>query len=249
MPEYQDSFAGALLNPDLPTPEGVVRPDGTPATKRFDVYRNNVVVSLSEALADAFPVIKTLVGDAFFKAMAGVYVRQSPPKSPLIMFYGADFAAFLEGFGPAASLPYLPDMARLEHARRVSYHAADEPIADLTPLGELDETALMATGFKLQAATQIIRSAHPIFAIWRFNSTEDKSPIEAIGEDVLISRPTDTVEMRTLPPGGAAFLIALQNGASLGSAAQTAMEAAADFDLGQNLTGMFGAGIITEIQN
>lgn len=247
MPDYQDQFSGALLNPDVPAPDGVIRPDGTPASKRFDVYRNNVVVSLSEALGDAFPVIKALVGDAFFKAMAGVYVRQSPPKSPLIMFYGADFAPFLEGFAPAASLPYLPDMARLEHARRVAYHAADDPSADLTPLGAMDEPTLLALRFTFQAATHIIASAHPIFSIWRFNSTDDKTPIATGGEDVLITRPTNTVEMRTLPPGGAAFLQALMAGDTLSAAAETALATDDSFDLSANLNGMFGAGIISAL--
>lgn len=248
MPDHQDNFSRALLDPDLPVPDGVIRPDGTPAQKRFDVYRNNVVVSLSEALADAFPVIKSLVGEKFFAAMAGVYVRQSPPRSPLIMFYGADFADFLEGFEPVATLPYLPDVARLEHARRLAYHAADDPIADLSLLADMNETTLLGLRFRFQAATRIVPSAHPVFSIWRYNSTEDKSPIPDTGEDVLITRSTDMVEMRTLPPGGAAFLQALVAGATLGSAAQDAANATATFDLGANLSGLFSAGIIAEIQ-
>ena len=247
MPDYQDQFTDALLNPDLPVPAGVVRPDGTPAKKRFDVYRNNVVVSLSEALADAFPVIKALVGDEFFRAMAGVYVRQSPPKSPLIMFYGDDFAEFLTGFDPVASLPYLPDMARLEHARRVSYHAADDPVADLSALGAMDEANLLSLRMTMQAATQVIQSKHPIFSIWRYNSSDDKSPIQDEGEDVLISRPMETVEMRTLPPGGAVFLTSLMSGQTLGDAAEAGLEASDAFDLGANLNGMFGAGIISAL--
>lgn len=247
MPEYQDAFTRALLDPARPAPDGVVRPDGTPASKRFDVYRNNVIVSLSDAMGDAFPVIKALVGEEFFTAMAGVYVRQSPPKSPLIMFYGADFAEFLDEFEPAASLPYLPDVARLEHARRVAYHAADDPTADLTPLAAMDEPTLMGLKFTLQSATQIVRSDHPVFSIWRFNSTEDKSPVGQAPEDVLITRPTDRVEMQTLPVGGAAFLHALQGGMTLAAAAETAMAQGSEFDLSRNLSGMFAAGIVSAI--
>ena len=61
----QTAFRHGLLDPALPAPDGLVNPDGAPATKRFDVYRNNVAVSLSDALESAFPVIRKLVGDNF----------------------------------------------------------------------------------------------------------------------------------------------------------------------------------------
>ncbi len=122
---FDAGFAAALLDPDLAVPSGLVDPSGRPAGKRFDVYRNNVVASLSSALADGFPAVHALVGAEFFSAMAGVYVRVHPPNNPRMMYFGAQMPAFLEGFGPVAHLAYLPDVARLELALRASYHAAD----------------------------------------------------------------------------------------------------------------------------
>jgi hypothetical protein len=75
----QTTFRQGLLDPTMPAPEGLINPDGAQATKRYDVYRNNVAVSLSDALESAFPVIRKLVGDQFFRAMAGVYLRKHPP--------------------------------------------------------------------------------------------------------------------------------------------------------------------------
>ena len=145
--------------------------------------------------------MKALVGDEFFEAMAGIYVRARPPPSPCMMFYGEDLPAFLETFAPAAALPYLPDVARLEHARRLAYHAADDPVADPSVLGERDAAALMETRLALQAACRVVRSAHPVYSIWRFNATEDKSPVRSAAEDVLVSRPADAVLMYLLPSG------------------------------------------------
>ncbi len=247
MPDYQHSFAEAVLDPGKPAPAGLIGPDGEPAARRFDIYRNNVVVSLIEALAEAFPVVRAVVGGAFFEAMAGVYVRAHPPASPRMMFYGGGLAAFLETFGPAAQLPYLPDVAGLEHARRVAYHAADDPVADLSVLGEYSAAALMKTRFELRAACRILRSAHPIYSIWRFNATEDRSPVRPVAEDVLVSRPEDAVLMNRLPPGGAEFLLALQGGDPLGQAADRAAAQAPEFDLGANLGALFAARIVRKI--
>ena len=96
----QTAFRKGLLDPGLPAPEGLQNPDGAQATKRFDVYRNNVAVSLSDALEAAFPVVRKLVGDEFFRAMAGVYLRKFPPSSPLMMFYGEHLPQFLKRFEP-----------------------------------------------------------------------------------------------------------------------------------------------------
>jgi len=244
MPEDQQSFAEALLDPAKPAPPGLTGPDGKPAVRRFDIYRNNVVVSLTEALAEAFPVVRAIVGGAFFEAMAGVYVRAHPPASPRMTVYGESLPAFLETFGPAAALAYLPDVARLEHARRVAYHAADDSVADLSVLGECDAAALMETRFALRAACRILRSTHPVYSIWRFNATGDTSPVRPAAEDVLVSRPEDTVLMNRLPPGGADFLRALQGGGPLGRAADRAAGRAPEFDLDANLCALFAARIV-----
>ena len=55
----------------------------------------------------------------------GVFVREQPPRSPLLAIYGDEFADFIAAFEPARELPYLADVARLEAARTRAYHAAD----------------------------------------------------------------------------------------------------------------------------
>ena len=123
--DLQAAFAGALLDPAKAAPTALSSSEGRRQSRRFDVYRNNVTVSLVEALESAFPAVCRLVGAEFFKAAARVYVRQQPPRSPVMLFYGETFPEFLETFEPAAGVPYLGDVARLEWARLKAYHAAD----------------------------------------------------------------------------------------------------------------------------
>jgi len=120
------AFADALLDPEAGVPPGLTSWNGSDPGRRFAVYRNNVVVSLIDALADTYPVVQQLVGDEFFRAMARVFAFAQPPVSPVMAHYGAGFAEFVEGFPPAAALPYLADVARLEYLYVQVYHAADE---------------------------------------------------------------------------------------------------------------------------
>ena len=183
----QTAFTRALLDPTAPAPSGLHGPGSPKAGKRFDVYRNNVAVGLTEALRTAFPVIRKLVGDAFFDAMAGVFLRQHPPTSPLMMHYGAEMPSFLEGFPPAASLPYLADIARLELALRRAYHAADCTALEGETLAGLAPDVLAATRFPLAPAVQVLFSPYPILSIWRANTLGGRPGTGP--EAVLVTRP------------------------------------------------------------
>ena len=66
-------------------------------------------------------------------------------------------------------------------------------------------------------------------------------------EDTLIVRPDAEVTVRRVPPGGAAFVAALAEGATLGEAAAAAMADDARFDLAGNISGLIAAGAITGI--
>src|SRR6516164_7692242 len=122
---YAAAFARALLDPDLATPTAVAGPKSKAAVKRYNVYRNNVTVSLINALAAAFPATLRITGVDFFRAMARFYVRATPPTSPLLFDYGWDFPDFIERYEYAQSVPWLADVARIERAWLDAYHAAD----------------------------------------------------------------------------------------------------------------------------
>lgn len=237
----QTSFTSAILDPALAVPAGLSNPDGAPATKRFDVYRNNVAVSLSEALSTAFPVITKLVGAEFFNAMAGIYLRAHPPSSPLMMFYGEEMPTFLAGFEPVAHIPYLPDMARLELALRHSYHAAD---AAPVSLEGMQPDALVAARLTLAPALRVIRSDWPIHAIYRANTEADAPKPQMQAEDVLITRPEFDPMLQPLTPGAADFIAALQDTKTLGEALDHAASTTPTFDLSHTLGLLIAGGAI-----
>lgn len=238
----QKSFVDALLDPDQPVPRGLVNPDAAPASKRFDVYRNNVAVSLTEALEAAFPVVRKLVGDEFFKAMAGVYLRLHPPKSPLMMYYGAEMPQFLRRFAPAKSLPYLSDIARVELALRRAYHATDETPLAADKLSSIAPEALMSVRFGFADAVTLVTSTHPIYDIYRSNTDPDAPKPGRTAQGVLFCRTGFDPQVHGLDRQTAEFIKSLIAGKTLGEATAFADDA---LDIGKTFGLLLGQGALT----
>ena len=210
----QAEFAAALLNPDAAIPTGLIAPAGHPVQKRFNVYRNNVTAGLTRALEAAFPVIRALVGEAFFGALAVEFLRAHPPKSRLMMLYGDKFAGFLASYPPVAHLGYLPDVARLEQALRGSYHAADAIPVPPQSLTALTEARLLQSRLQLAPALRVVQSDWPIFGIWAANTLGGPPPVMQ-AQSVVILRPDFTPQPHLISAQTATFLIALAADAPL----------------------------------
>ncbi|MCP3969081.1 MAG: DUF2063 domain-containing protein [Rhodobacteraceae bacterium] len=240
----QRDFASGLLEPDFAAPVGLVNPDGAQALKRYDVYRNNVAVSLTEALELSFPVIRKLVGEANFKLLAGAFLRRHPPVTPILMLYGEQMPGFLEQFEPVQRLGYLPDVARLELALRLSYHAADVEPLDPVVLQQMPTDRLMAARVALAPAMRLVRSRWPVHSIWRFNAEDGAGKPSAQGENVLVIRPGYDPVAATLPPGGGSFVDALMRAERFGTALDSAIAAAPGFDLTETLGMLLNGGAL-----
>lgn len=249
-PLYAAEFTSALLNPERPAPDVVAGPSGKAATKRYGVYRNNVTVSLINALAAVFPATQRITGPNFFREMARAHVRATPPTSPLLFEYGGDFPDFIEHYEHAKSLPWLADVARIERAWLDAYHAADaEPLA-LATLAAIPPEQLTDVNFAVHPATRIVRSRYSALTVFSANRVGEPVPqIDASApEDTLVTRPKLEVMARRLPPGGATFLIGLMAGEPLGTAASAALDkVGAAFDLGANIAGMIDAGVFVGV--
>ncbi|MEM9709892.1 MAG: DNA-binding domain-containing protein [Pseudomonadota bacterium] len=243
----QTSFTDALFDAAAPRPAGLSDGVGRAAGRRFDVYRNNIIVSLTEALETAFPVVRKLVGEANFKILARAFVEKHPPSSPLMMYFGGEMPTFLEAFEPVQSIGYLPDMARLEIGLRESYHAADAAAIDPTALQRLDPDRLMASRLGLVPSARLVRSRWPIHAIWRFNSEPGAPKPAMAAEDVLVLRPVLDPEPHLLPPGGGAFLESLMRKMPLAEAIAAAGQETEAFDLAGALALLISGNAIFKI--
>ncbi len=233
----QSGFAASLLSAEKV------------ADRRFFVHRNNVKASLGAALAARFPVVLRLVGVEFFRAMAVVFVERHPPRSPVLAAYGAGFGDFLDGFEPVAALPYLADVARLEWARHLAWHAADAPAISIEELTTVAPDRLDSVRLRLHPAATVVVSIWPVISIWTTNILDEEiKPIgpDQTGESALVTRPGLEVFVNALPPGTGLLFEALSAGIALGEAVAQA-ERAAGFDTAVALTLLFRSGAVTSL--
>ena len=246
--ERQRAFAAALLDPSVLLPPGLVDPEGRACPRRFSVYRNNVATALIEALESSFPAVRRLVGEGFFREAALRFAVAQPPSSPVLLDYGVEFPLFLEHFEPAASLPYLPDVARIERAWIEAHHAGDATPLDPAALAALSGDRAGELRFSMHPSVRIVRSRYPALTIWRMNVADgvpEPVALDAGGEDALVVRPKADVYVRGLPPGGADLIEALARGEPLVAAAEMTMKARVDFDLASHLSGLLESGVLT----
>lgn len=248
----QAAFAAALLDPDRPPPPGLRSWNGSDTAQRFAVHRNNVMLSLVDALADEHPVLQTLVGADFFRAMAALYLRCHPPRSPVLLGLGEHLSGFITGFEPAAGLPWLADVARLEWLRIRAAHAADAvPLRtpDAATLAALQDPA-QATRLRvgLHPSAAVLASAHAVVSLWAAHQQDDA--LWSIDLDrpeaALVLRPDADVLVLPLSPGAAALAEALQDGQQLGEAVAAALAADAGFDLVHGLALLLQHGAIVQ---
>ncbi|MCB6178921.1 DNA-binding domain-containing protein [Rhodobacter sp. Har01] len=223
MPAHADflaAFDAALVGGALPP--GVRARDPAEAGRRFAVYQNNVAFGLTEALAARFPVVRRLVGDDFFRAVAGLYAVADRPRSPVLSEWGESFGRFLSQFPPLAGYPYLGDVARIEFARGQAFHAADATPADPAVFAAVDPDR---TRLRLHPSVAVLRLTQPAVSIWACNQPgSDPRPIPAGPQIALILRDAAfQVPVRAIGAGDAALIEALLAGATLTSAASDAL--------------------------
>lgn len=247
-------FADSLLSAKTTCPPGLSAWNQSDPARRFAVYRNNVMVSLIDALADTYPVTQALVGEAFFRAMAAVFARANPPHSPVMAHYGTGFAAFIESFPAAAGLPYLADVARLEMLRVEAYHAADgTPVSpeEIAPLLSAPER-LPSARFALHPSLQHLESPYAVVSLWAAHQGEEIDAALAVldtgaPESALVVRVGLEVETYRIAAGTATFVRHLRQGLGLVAAVDLALAADAAFDMVDALGLLIRVGALTGI--
>lgn len=245
---FQDAFSRALLAETAEADECVAALAAQPA---FAVYRNTVMKSCVDALEANFPAVARLVGEEWFRAAAAVYARAELPAEPSLLAYGGSFPAFLARFEPAAALPYLPEVARLDRLWTESHAAADGPVLDRSAFARLAPESLGEAVLEPHpAARWAWFDATPAFTIWSRNRDEAaaEGEIDWRGEGALLTRPVGAVRWLAVDAAACRFLDACALGAPLSLALESALEADANANLVRLVNALLDAGALARIR-
>ncbi len=216
----------------------------------IEVYRNNYRGNLHDALADAYPVIRLLVGDPFFRLSAKRFIEGHPSRSGNLHHYGGEMAEFLTHFENTQHLVYLPDMARLEWAYHRAYLAEDVPPFDLNRLATVAVEAHPNLRWRLHPSCALFASAYPVAAIWQAHQggspAEFHIDLNSGGDSLLVFRNRLSTEIVSIAPASLHWLAQLQQGIAMGAATEATLSACADFDLATTLRHWLAQGVLID---
>jgi hypothetical protein len=246
----QQAFGMALFDATAEAPLLAQLAGQAPAS-RLAIYRGNLVAHWDKALSAAYPVVRQLVGDEFFTALARAYGKAHPSQDADLNRFGAAFADFLVRFEHVAELPYLPDMARLEWSLHLARYAPDAAAMSAPALAALTAEQLDASRLALHPACALHASSWATVPLWLAHQPDGPAfPTEMRAASyALVARPRWKVELAPLSAAAYAALAALAAGAQFGAALDAAFEVDAGFDVGAHLKRWLELGVFKETRH
>jgi hypothetical protein len=216
--------------------------------RRLNIYRNNMLFGLEEALARVFPVIKKLVGEGFFKTLARDYIRAYPQHSGDRHTFGHQLAAFLKTYTYTQEWAYIADMARVERALFEAEIASDAEVLSFEDIGALlaDEDAHVS----LHPSVSWFETAYDLMPLWEVHQQDtlpDTLHIEDKPQVLLIAR-TPNFDVYTCPLSPAMLVFLQSLNGTLAEALSQALETATDpATFQQEFAQLIGRGILVAV--
>jgi Putative DNA-binding domain len=217
---------------------------------RLAIHRHHYQASLTHALLDKFPAVSWLAGERFAIAAARAFVHSHPPAAPCIAEFGADYPAFLAGRAGAERLPYLRAFAELEwHLGQVSIAVARAPLT-IESLASIEPDELLDHHLTLQAGLHYGAAGWPVDELikqYLGGVSPERYTFEPADAYLEIHGARGEFRIARLAEAEFVFRSAIAGKATIGAAAERALDADATFDPGQALLRLVGAGLVIAI--
>lgn len=206
--------------------------------QRLALYRGNLSSNWDKTLTNAYPVLRQLVGEEFFEALARAYGRAYPSESGDLNRFGANFAAFLAGFPHVDDYPYFPDMARLEWALHCAHYADNAAPVSGADFARLGPQQLEDARLDFHPACHLMTSEWAVPGLWHAHQPGAHAAFPeqlAQSSAALVVRPRWKATVLPLTAGAHAALSTLRQGHPLGTALDAALALEPEFDFGTHL--------------
>lgn len=223
---------------------------GHSPSARLAIHRHHYHASLTRALLDKFPAVSWLAGERFATAAAQAFTQERPPAAPCIAEYGADYPAFLASRAGAERLPYLRDFAELEwHLGQVSI-AIDRPALTIESLASIDAGELPDRRLILQGGLRYRTAAWPVDDLIKqyLNGTApERYAFDPTDVYLEIRGTRGEFRIERLAEAELVFRSAIAGGATIGAAAERALDTDSTFEPGQALLRLVGGALVIAI--
>jgi hypothetical protein len=237
--ELQKGFARSVIEGVDVTYAQTIRGTGLSGARRLGIYQHSVSNGLRDALGGVFEVVNKLVGDKFFAHVAERYVRDHPSTSGNVHDFGGDFPTYLKTFLGLETLPYLPDVARLEWAYHTAFHSPVGEMLNIDKLTQVPASKYDQLTLLLSPACYLLHSDFPVFHIWQVNQEnyedDELVSLEEGGVDLAILREGKQIAFHSIMPGAFAMLKAISDGNSFNASCEAALKADAGCDVSKVL--------------
>lgn len=245
--ETQAAFAAHLAGDDRPDLVNAIAGDRPTVLGRLQLHRHHVVSSIGAALTATFPTVAALVGEEFFGLLARDFVAGTALEHPVLSRYGEHFAQFVTAKQDMHGLPYLTDVARLDWALNVAFHAPLQPRLAAADLAGWPQASLPSLLVQLPAGSSLVESTYPLDLIWQASqpgTSVSQVDLAAGPACLVVFRRSEDAAFAVLSPGEAAFIERLRRGDRLAIAAQHASRVEEDFDLAATFGRMLGLRLL-----
>jgi hypothetical protein len=222
------------------------------AARGFAAHRATARANLHNALRGVYPVVERLVGMEFFAFAAHAYITRNRSTSGNLNLYGTEFPAFISSFRPAATLPYLADVAALEWALHEVYAAAEASPVSPLHLATMAPEHYGRLTCSLHPATRLLRSAFPIQSIWEKNQPgyagDPSVDLRQEGDHLLIRRTAAEMAIERVSAADWRFLSLLAQGRCLEETLIGVSAIDQAFDLAAALRRYYGTGVLIDVR-
>ncbi|MFM0233508.1 HvfC/BufC family peptide modification chaperone [Paraburkholderia sediminicola] len=209
-------------------------------SQRVDLYRSSIRANRRTALASAYPFLLALVGEDYFDALSVAYAEAHPSQSGDLNRFGAALPAFIETYEQAARFRYFADLARLEWSLHLAYFAADANVVTQAEWAAIRPEDLLEAKLAVHPACALIASPYAIADIWTAHQPGGSFPAKLESPTyALVVRPQWRPQLLVQCAAAHAAFDALQRGATLNEALDSAFAIDAEF----NFTSQWGAWI------
>jgi Putative DNA-binding domain len=215
--------------------------------RRLAIHRRHYESSLVTATRTKFPATEWLVGSPLLDEAAKRFIRQHPPTAPCIAEYGKEFPRFLSSHLGAARVPYLHPFAELEWRLGQVAISVDQPAPELEDFSTIETDVLMDAGLSLQTGLRYLHASWPVDDLMRLYLS-DGAPGEyrLAPADVWLEvrGARGEFQINRLDAAEFVFRKAILDGQSIGTAAEDALDAQAEFDVGRAFTLLVTGGYV-----